>query len=138
MHLRINITHVGALKVKNAYVGSADLTDDETLQLIANGRAFTSIRAKIEQFHVEDCLRALRKDDVLDGSIQLQLVGEKDSAQMRSTSCRYLIGKNNLVKYTNFIKVCNDIDPQLAKSILTTIQLEIKLVGLPECFNPPP
>ena len=74
---------------------------------------------------------------MLDDSIQLQLVGEKDPAQMRSTFCRYLIEKNNLMKYNNFIKVCKDIDPQLAKSILTTLQLEIRLVGLPDCFNPP-
>lgn len=94
------------------------------------------MRAKIEQFHVGDYLFQLRQGGVLDNSIQLQLVGEKDPAQMRSTFCRYLLQENKLIKYNNFIKVCKDIKSQLAEDILATLKLEISHVGLPDCFNP--
>ena len=73
---------------------------------------------------------------MLDDKIHLQLVGENDPAQMRSTFFRYLLQENKLIKFNNFIKVCKDIKSQLAEDILETLKLEISHVGLPDCFNP--
>ena len=95
------------------------------------------MQINIEQFRVGDHLLELKQSDVLDNDIHLKLVGGQNPLQRGPIFYYYLLERNNINIYNSFIKVCDKIDPPLAKSIRKKLRGAIKRIGLTDGFNPP-
>ena len=112
-------------------------TSQQDLLKKAYRSAFTELQLPIKQFGVEKFLLKLRQGGVINGRLQMRLVGESDPTKKGPIFYEYLIDMDDLTIYNNFIKSCDEIDSNLAKNIRTQLQIEIKRVALPPEFNPP-
>ena len=108
----------------------------KTQLLQAYSDAFAGLQLAIKQFRVRDYMLELIQDGVIDSEFQFTLVGETNHTTKGQLFYNYLQRERNIDKFNNFIKVCDEKDAPLAKSIKEKLLIHRQLKGLPVESNP--